>query len=358
MNEVIAGFAEHIQHSAAAKTPLRFMGSGSKNFYGGPLSGEIFDTRAYTGIVDYDPTELVITARCGTTLNQIEAVLLAQAQMLAFEPPHFGDHATIGGTIATGLSGPRRAATGSARDFVLGIKLMNGRGEVMNFGGRVMKNVAGFDVSRLMVGSLGTLGLLLEVSLKILPLPAAEATLRFEVPQSKALDLINRWAGQSLPISATCWEAIKDGEILTLRLSGANAAVAAARRLLGGEIVNDASIFWCELREQRAAFFVTELPLWRLSLPSIARSPNLHGAQLIEWGGGLRWLKSDASAERIRDVVIGSGGHATLFRSGDEMRDAVAFQEQPPVLMALQRKLKQVFDPDGIFNPGRMYQEF
>ncbi|MHB8353111.1 MAG: glycolate oxidase subunit GlcE [Burkholderiales bacterium] len=358
MSEIIAEFAERVRFSAATKTPLRLTGGGSKDFYGGPLSGEIFDTRSYAGIVDYDPTELVITARCGTPLNQIETALAAYAQMLAFEPPHFGDSATVGGAIAVGLSGPRRATAGSARDFVLGVKLMNGQGEVMNFGGRVMKNVAGFDVSRLIAGSLGTLGLLLEVSLKILPLPAAEATLRFEVPQGKALDLINGWAGRSLPISATCWEARDDEGVLTLRLSGANAAVAAARGLLGGERVGDAITFWCELREQRATFFAAELPLWRLSLPSVTPPLDLPGTQLIEWGGSLRWLKSNAPAERIRAAVIESGGHATLFRGSDEARGAGVFQDLPPTLMALQKKLKHVFDPAGIFNPGRMYRAF
>lgn len=358
MSEGIAEFAERVRIAAAAKTPLRFTGGGSKDFYGGPLSGEILDTRPYGGIVAYDPTELVVTARCGTPLSEIEEALAAEAQMLAFEPPHFGTGATLGGAIATGLSGPRRATAGSARDFVLGVKLMDARGEVMNFGGQVMKNVAGFDVSRLMAGSLGTLGLLLEVSLKVLPRPAAEVTLCLEVPQGKALALMNGWAGRPLPISATCWEAGDDGDMLTLRLAGSQAAVAAANGLLGGESVADAPAFWRELREQRAAFFAAELPLWRLSLPSVAPPIDLPGAQLIEWGGSLRWLKSGAPAEQIRAAATKAGGHATLFRGSIEARGRGAFQELPPPLMALQKKLKQAFDPAGIFNPGRMYREF
>lgn len=358
MSETIAEFARRIHHAAATKTPLRLSGGGSKDFYGGPLSGEILATGCYAGIVSYDATELVITARCGTPLKQIEAALAAEGQMLAFEPPHFGAGATLGGAIAAGLSGPRRATAGSVRDFVLGVKLMDGRGEVMNFGGQVMKNVAGFDVSRLMAGALGTLGLLLEVSLKVLPRPAAEATLRLEAPQGKALDLMNGWAGRPLPISATCWEVRDDGEILTLRLSGAHAAVASARGLIGGESVADAEVFWHELREQRAAFFAGEMPLWRLSLPSVAPRLDLPGAQLIEWGGSQRWLNSGAPAELVRAAATNAGGHATLFRGSIGARGAGAFQDLPAPLMALQKKLKQAFDPAGIFNPGRMVREF
>jgi len=358
MSEWLAECAKRVGLAAEAKTPLCLKGGGSKDFYGGPLSGEILDTRPYAGIVSYDPTELVITALCGTPLTEIETALAAEGQMLAFEPPHFGSGATLGGAIATGLSGPRRATAGAARDFVLGVKLMDGRGEVMNFGGQVMKNVAGFDVSRLMAGSLGTLGLLLEVSLKVLPRPAAEATLRLEAAQGRALDLMNGWAGRPLPISATCWENGDDGHTLTLRLSGAGAAVAAARELLGGEQVNDAAIFWRELREQRCSFFAADLPLWRLSLPSVMPPLDLPGAQLIEWGGSLRWLKSGAPAGRIREAAIQAGGHATLFRGSLEARGAGVFQDLPPPLMALHKKLKQALDPAGVFNPGRMYREF
>ncbi|HUW39245.1 MAG TPA: glycolate oxidase subunit GlcE [Rhodocyclaceae bacterium] len=354
MDDFAAYFAEQVRGAAAAKRPLRIRGSGSKDFYGGPLEGEVLDTRRHTGIVGYDPTELVITARCGTPLTEIEAALAGAGQMLAFEPPHFGDGATLGGAIATGLSGPRRVAAGSARDFVLGVKMMNGRAEVLNFGGQVMKNVAGYDVSRLMAGAMGCLGLLLEVSLKVLPLPATETTLRLEAPQGRALELLNGWAGRPLPISASCWE----DDALMLRLSGANAAVAAARRQIGGERVADGAAFWRALREQQAAFFADELPLWRLSLPSVAAQLDLPGAQLLEWGGSLRWLKSGATPERIRAAATRAGGHATLFRGGEEDRADGAFQTLPSPLLALNRQLKRVFDPAGIFNPGRMIREF
>jgi len=354
MDDCAADFAEQVREAAAVKTPLRITGGGSKDFYGGPLRGAVLDTRRHAGIVAYDPTELVITARAGTPLTEIEAALAGAGQMLAFEPPHFDEAATLGGVIAAGLSGPRRAAAGSARDFVLGVKMIDGRGELLNFGGQVMKNVAGYDVSRLMAGAMGCLGLLLEVSLKVLPLPAMETTLRLEVPQGRALELLNGWAGRPLPISASCWE----DDVLMLRLSGANAAVAAASRQFGGDSVADGAAFWRALREQHAAFFADDTPLWRLSLPSVAAPLDLPGVQLLEWGGSLRWLKSGAAPGRIRAAASRAGGHATLFRGGEEARAEGVFQTLPPPLLALHRQLKRAFDPAGIFNPGRLYREF
>ena len=224
MDTTLTSFADAIRHASEARTPLRLRGGGSKDFYGQRLDGEVLDTRAYRGIVDYDPTELVITARCGTPLAEIESALADKGQLLAFEPPHFGDAATLGGCIAAGLSGPRRAAAGAVRDFVLGATLMNARGEVLRFGGRVMKNVAGYDVSRLLAGSLGTLGLIVDISLKVLPNPPAEATLSFEMEQATALRKLNEWAGKPLPISASAWR----GGTLGVRLSGAAARSACA----------------------------------------------------------------------------------------------------------------------------------
>jgi glycolate oxidase FAD binding subunit len=335
------------------RKPLRIRGGGSKDFYGGPLAGDILDTRAHAGIVSYEPTELVITARCGTPLAELESSLAERNQFLACEPPRFGA-ATVGGAVAAGLSGPRRASAGSLRDYVLGVKIMDGEGRVLKFGGEVIKNVAGFDVSRLMTASLGTLGLILEVSLKVMPLPVGDATLRFEMPQDKALDSMNRWAGQPLPLVASCWQ---DGA-LTLRLSGAHAAVAAACRKLGGEPLADAAAaeFWNGLREQSAAFFAGDLPLWRLSLPSAAPPLDLPGAVLIEWGGAQRWLRGDADAALLRDAAARAGGHATLFRGGD--KSGGVFAPLTPALMEVHRRLKQSFDPYGVFNPGRMYSEF
>jgi len=347
-------FSEKIEKAAAAKLPLRIRGGGTKDFYGNALEGEVLDTRGHAGVVDYEPTELVITARCGTLLRDIEKILEEKNQILPFEPPHFGAGATLGGCIAAGLSGPRRASAGSVRDFVLGATILDGRGRLLAFGGRVMKNVAGYDVSRLLAGSLGTLGLMLEVSLKVLPRPAAEQTLALEMPQARALESMNRWAGQALPISATAW---RDGE-LRLRLSGAPGAVGAAAEKLAGDADSgqDAARFWDGVREQTDTFFAGDVPLWRLSLPSSAPAVDLPGVQLVEWGGALRWLKSGADAATIRNATARAGGHATLFRARE--KPAGAFAPLPQELARLHRELKQSFDPAGILNPGRMYAEF
>ena len=349
VNAIINQLSEIIRATAQQKRPLYIRGGGTKDFYGGAIRGDVLDTTGYRGIVEYEPTELVITARCGTPLAEIEAAMRERGQMLAFEPPHFGARATLGGCVAAGLSGPRRAYAGAARDFVLGIRMLDGKGNALNFGGRVMKNVAGYDVSRLMVGSLGTLGVILEVSLKALPLPVAETTLRREQSQAEAIALMNEWAGKPLPISATCHA----GNLLYVRLSGAAAAVRAAREKIGGEELTDSTPFWSSVREQELDFFRQPQPLWRLSLKPTTPPLNLRGQQLIEWGGALRWLKSDANANTVREAAAFGGGHAILFRGGDKA--AGVFQPLPPALEKLHRRLKQSFDPAGIFNPARMY---
>jgi glycolate oxidase FAD binding subunit len=350
--QAIEQFKEQVLAAASAGRALRIRGGGTKDWYGQRLEGEILDTRSHVGIVDYEPTELVITARCGTLLAEIEAVLAERNQMLAFEPPHFGAAATLGGAVAAGLSGPRRANSGALRDFVLGAKIMDGKGDVLNFGGQVMKNVAGYDVSRLLAGSLGTLGLLLEVSLKVLPRAFAETSLRFEIGEIDAIRKLNEWGGQPLPISASCWF---DG-VLMLRLSGAQAAVDAAVKSLGGEVVPDADAFWNSLREQRHEFFAGEGALWRLSVPSTTGAIVLRGRQLIEWGGAQRWLRAgleEASAQDIRRTVAAVGGHATLFRGGD--KGVGVFHPLAPGVAKINQRMKAAFDPSNIFNPGRMY---
>jgi glycolate oxidase FAD binding subunit len=230
---------------------------------------------------------------------------------------------------------------------------MDGRGEVLIFGGQVMKNVAGYDVSRLMAGSLGTLGIILEVSLKALPLPAAEATLRFELPEDRAIEQLNRWGGKPLPIGASAWN---DGT-LGIRLSGAAAAVKAAQEKLGGALVEagPAERFWAGVREHTDRFFRDDTPLWRISVPSTTPPLKLQGEQLIEWGGALRWLHSHADARTVRETAKRAGGHATLFRGGDKAGGV--FQPLAPALMRIHRQLKREFDPQGIFNRGRMYPD-
>jgi glycolate oxidase FAD binding subunit len=240
------------------------------------------------------------------------------------------------------------------RDYVLGATILDGRGQLLKFGGRVMKNVAGYDVSRLLAGSLGTLGLILEVSLKVLPRPVSERTLTLEMPQGKALESMNRWAALPLPLSATAW---RDGE-LNVRLSGAPSAIDAAAEKLAGDTVADseATQFWDGVREHTDPFFTGDAPLWRLSLPSNAPVIDLPGEQLLEWGGALRWLESGADAATIRGAAVRAGGHATLFRASD--KPAGAFAPLPRELARLHRELKQSFDPAGILNPGRLYPEF
>lgn len=322
--------------------PLRLRGGGSKDFYGNAPRGEVLDTRGYAGIVSYEPTELVVTARCGTLLADLENALHEKNQFLPFEPPHFGPGATLGGCIATGLAGPRRAAAGAVRDFVLGARLIDGRGRVMHFGGAVMKNVAGYDVSRFLAGSLGTLGLIAEASVKVLPTPPFERTLRLAMSEAEALVTMNRWGGLPLPVSATAWH----GGELFVRLSGAEPAVHAAMHRIGGEQIDQG--LWKGLKEQTHPFFAGPEPLWRISLPSTAPL-DVPGRKLIEWGGALRWVRGGESVRR-------AAPHATLFRASE--KSAGAFAPLDPANARLHKALKAAFDPAGILNPGRMYADF
>ncbi len=351
MQKLIEQFGQTIRDAAQSQRPLRICGSGSKEFYGRPVPGDTLDMTPYRGIVSYEPTELVLTARAGTPLDELATELAANRQMLAFEPPHFGSGATLGGCVASGLSGPRRAYAGALRDYVLGVRILDGKGVDLRFGGQVMKNVAGYDVSRLMAGSLGTLGVLLEVSIKVLPLPAEETTLRFNMTEARALDVMHRWAALPLSLSATCFH---EGT-LTVRLSGASAAVQSVSRKLGGEAVANAAYFWQSVREQIHPFFENARNLWRLSLPATAPVIVLPGRQLFEWGGALRWLISDAPAETIRQTVTEVGGQATLFRSDADSE--LPFHPLTAAQMQLHQRLKNTFDPHHIFNVGRMYRE-
>ena len=352
MDDFIEALRRRVARAAASRTRLRIRGGGTKDFYGAALEGEPLDMAACSGVVAYEPRELVLTVRAGTPVDEIERVLAAERQMLPFEPPRFDEgrgRATIGGTVAAGLSGPRRPYAGAVRDFVLGARIVNGKGEDLAFGGRVIKNVAGYDVSRLMAGAFGTLGVITEVSFKVLPRPALESTVAFERGQAEAIAEVNRWAGQPLPLSATAWQ---DG-VLRVRLSGAPPAVEAARRKLGGEEVADADAYWTALREQRLPFFRPDVPLWRVSVAQTAAPLDIDAPTLVEWGGGLRWISGEADALAVRSSAERAGGHATLFRGGD--KSVGVFHPLAPAVARLHRRLKDAFDPAGILNAGRMY---
>lgn len=368
--QAVAVWIEQIQDARHTRQGLRIQGGGTKSFLvpaaHSPLP--VLDTRTHAGIVAYEPTELVITARAGTALTDIESALAAHGQTLAFEPPHFGDHATVGGAVATGLSGPARASVGALRDFVLGVHLVNGRGEYLEFGGQVMKNVAGYDVSRLMAGSLGSLGVIAQVSLKVLPASPAEATLRFDLSQADALEHLARWRGQPLPLNASLWlfdtRHGSAGGALYLRLRGAVAAVeAACARLLReqpGERLAPAlaADIWQGCREQTLAFFAcppdAESGLWRLSVAPTAPAWDLAWPTVVEWHGAQRWLWAPlTAAASLRQLAAQAGGHATLFRPPVQ-HPAAPDRYTPPAapVLAIHQRLKAAFDPDQVFPPG------
>jgi glycolate oxidase FAD binding subunit len=327
--------------------PLAIQGGNTKSFYGYPARGELLDVSGHSGVVEYDPGELVITCRAGSHLSDIRAALAENRQQLPFEPPAFGEEATIGGTVACGFSGPRRPWSGSLRDYLLGVRMVNGTGQLVRYGGQVMKNVAGYDVSRLIAGSMGTLGLLLEVSFKVLPRPARELTLSFECDQHEAIRRMNSWSGQPLPLSAACWW--QGG--LRIRLSGAASETGRAAGLLQADSVSDDPGFWENLREHRLSLFTQAADLWRLSLPPAAAPVDLEGDCLVDWGGAQRWYQTSLPAQVIRERATGSGGYATLFRGTP---DCERFHPLPPALERIQQRIKKAFDPHGLFNIGRM----
>lgn len=369
MHAALQQIHARVSDAIAHKTALRIRGGGSKDFHALQLQGDIVDTRGLCGIVSYEPSELVVTVRAGTPLAELEAVLAAQGQCLAFEPPHFaiadGDVATVGGMVAAGWSGPARASVGAVRDFVLGIEILNGKAELLRFGGTVMKNVAGYDVSRLMAGSWGTLGLITEVSLKVLPVVPGEATLCFAgIPQAQALQRLHQWGGQPLPLNASCW--VEDGGVGTLyvRLRGAVAAVEAACQHMGGMRMDpaQAALDWTACREQTLPWFAdrgTDLCLWRLSLPQTAPALALPAGiapPLVEWHGALRWVQAPRSmGPQLKALAREVGGSAALFRaaSPDGITAQAIFDPKSTALLRVHTQLQQAFDPAGIFNPGR-----
>ena len=376
-NLPIDAFREQILIAAKNKTPLSIQGGGTKSWYGNPNNYAKLDTRSYSGILEYQPEELVITACAGTPLKEIEAALKEKNQVLAFEPPHFGENATFGGAIAAGLAGPGRITVGNFRDFVLGARILDGKGQDLSFGGKVMKNVAGYDVSRLLPGSLGTLSLLLEASVKVLPKPAATATLRCQLSQVKALKALNEWAGQPLPLSASCWVGsanVGNGE-LTFRLAGAAAAVKAAIPLMSS-LVNATELneevaedFWNNLREQKLSAFGNlgaDQTLYRLALPAACGPVAISGANdeiILEWHGQQRWIKApgdEATFATIKAIANSHGGHATRFRQGANVDPSyqrftlLTEQAHSKALEAVQERLRSTFDPAGVFATKRL----
>ena len=381
MDAELNSLVDAVRQAAADGRILRLRGGGSKDFWGQSLTGEVLDTRAYQGIVSYEPSELVVTVRCGTPLAELEAALAEKGQCLAFEPPHFGqgsaNGATVGGMVAAGLSGPARATAGAVRDYVLGARFINGLGENLTFGGQVMKNVAGYDVSRLMAGSWGTLGLITEVSLKVLPVAPAEATLMIPgLAQGPALDLLHRWGGQPLPLNASTW--VRDttaqpvADVLFVRLRGAVAAVQSAigkmsadATALGAQVqqMAEAAQDWRASGEQTLPFFDAPSPdacLWRLSVPQTAPVLDLPYATYIEWQGAQRWLWAPATAAvSLRELAQLVGGHATVFRASAARAaaDKTVGVNTPlePVQQRIQQQLQKQFDPKGVFATGRLH---
>ncbi|QGW80282.1 glycolate oxidase subunit GlcE [Variovorax paradoxus] len=364
MDQALSHIVERVRAAASDATPLRIRGGGTKDFHGELLQGEILGTSALAGITSYEPSELVVTVRAGTLLVELEAALAEKGQCLPFEPPHFAGGGTVGGMVAAGLSGPARASVGAVRDYVLGATLVNGRAEVLTFGGQVMKNVAGYDVSRVLAGSLGTLGVIAEVSLKVLPVAPAEATLAFACSQADALRLLNEWGGRPLPLNASCWVEQTGAGTLYLRLRGAVAAVEAACTHLGGERQDNATAAanWQLLRDHQHPWFAGDegsTALWRLSVPQTAPVLAMDGsAPLVEWHGAQRWYKAAPDqAAHIRGIAHAAGGHATLFRlpaSGATDAAIPRFDAMSAPVARIHRALMQEFDPHRIFNRGRL----
>jgi len=349
MSDISAALQQQVMNALQDAIPLDIAGGGSKSFLGHSHHEMQIDVSSHRGIVEYDPRELVLTARCGTSLREIEATLSEAGQMLAFEPPHFGSDATLGGTIACGLSGPRRPYSGSVRDFVLGCKILNGRGEILTFGGQVMKNVAGYDVSRLMVGAYGTLGIILEISLKVLPRPPASLTVARKCSLDEAIADMSALLGKPYPVDAACYH----GEQCYVRISGSALGVKEARNKIPGDVVQDAEAFWHALREHELPFFHHRSPLYRIMVKPATPPLPIEGALVLDWGGAQRWLYSDEDTATVRHRVGLAGGHVTIFRGGNQADEI--FQPLPAPLLKMHQRLKAGFDPKNIFNRGRLY---
>ncbi|TQV86058.1 glycolate oxidase subunit GlcE [Exilibacterium tricleocarpae] len=355
MSDSSGQLVEQVKTALAQGSSLNIIGRGSKAHLGRTASGSPLHLADHSGIVDYQPVELVVTARAGTPITEINDVLAEHNQMLSFEPPDCDGAASIGGTLACNLSGPGRPWGGSVRDMLLGIRLINGRGEHLRFGGQVIKNVAGYDASRLQAGAMGTLGVVTEVSLKVMPKPALTQTLVQQTDAAEAILIMNRLAGRSQPLTAACW---LDGN-LYVRLAGARAAVEAAAAQWSGERLDgDGGRFWEQLREQQLSFFAGPAPLWRFSLKPSAPHFLPQASWLLDWGGAQRWLRGDGldpefDRGELEAAAVAGGGQVSLFRGGD--RSGEVFHTQTEMLQTIHKQVKAAFDPRGLFNPGRLY---
>lgn len=350
MGDYSAQLQEAVRRAYKAREPLYLNAGGSKRHLSGRdcMAPEL-DISRHSGIVDYQPDELVLSARAGTPLQEIVTTLQEKNQCLPFEPPLFNGKSTLGGTVACNMSGPARPWAGSARDLVLGVNLINGKGEALSFGGQVIKNVAGYDVSRLQAGALGTLGLMTELSIKVLPLPEASTTLAFELDAKAALAAMQAYARQPKPLQGSLWV---DG-ILYLRLCGSVAAVKHTAKQWGGDDLSDSDALWRRVCEMTHPFFNGPTPLWRFSMRPTAAVDEHCGDWLIDWGGAQRWLRGEQDQTLLQKIASDAGGHVTLFSGGDrstEVRHPLNSVEQ-----TLQQRLKESFDPAGILNPGRLY---
>lgn len=351
-SDISQELAARVGDAADAGTPLTIRGAGSKMFYGRRSDGETLDLAPHSGIVNYEPTELVLTARAGTPLAELDQALADEGQRMPFDPPRFQGDGTLGGAIATGLSGPGRPWSGAARDLVLGLRLINGRGEHMRFGGEVMKNVAGYDVSRLMAGALGTLGVLTEISMKVLPRPDEEICVSLDITPTDGFQQADQWFREGVPITGSA----HDGERLFLRLSGTASSLKAAERTIGGERLADVAGWWDALRDHEHAFFAQgDQPLWRISLPPLTDATRIDGPCFYDWNGQQLWLRGNRDTSTLQQIAGELGGHAMCFRGGD--RSADVFQPPASPVLALHRRLKQAFDPAGVLNPGRLYAD-
>ncbi|MCW8962374.1 MAG: glycolate oxidase subunit GlcE [Gammaproteobacteria bacterium] len=341
--------AQQVRDAFEKKTPLSIQGTQSRSFLRYSEHGNKLSTLEHSGIVAYEPTELVITVRAGTSIASVQDTLAEHKQSLAFDPPRFAQSGTIGGTVASGLSGPSRPWMGAVRDHVLGTRIINGKGDIMSFGGQVMKNVAGYDVSRLMCGAFGTLGVILDVSFKVLPIPESSSTLVFEYDAQNAIDHVNEWSAQTVPLNGACWSAGK----LYIRLSGTDAGVKTAINTIGGDVYTDNDLLWDELRDQKNSFF-NNAGYWRLSLPPATPVLSIEGEWLLDWGGAQRWLKSSEHPDKIRQMTVERGGHAEHWHGKDKNLLRMPLDS---IVHRYHKNLKDAFDPAHILNNHALYSD-